>query len=532
MNPPILNKIEPICGENIVDKIIKKSCVNIISVESGDAFEKAIILSLASHGYENPDAIWGKIISDCISFSKLRKTIIVDNFISEYKKFKHAGRDINDSPRVNNFFQVDMGKMDFLVGKEFIFCDVPEDSYFPTGFTIMEFYRFDELGNERLSFSETTFLFGGSGPIPLIFRAATAAGLLRLIKKHYVDTENLAINIIDSNLTGDYETDQIAEVHRGRLKMAALSNKEMLRCLHCGRYLHSEGYTVELGPLNEPSIGNIHPECIKPSDRVLGTIQLPFFHDYPELMNFDVKSWMAAAMNGQMGLPSDGFAGAYIGWGGLTPRDANGKYLVAFKLKDGTEEIACRRNNLECLTKSEAEEMVLTVNCMIQAKKYKKNPFCYTEQSKIFGDRATLLATVGGKERLIPVEKAYVRLYEERLVQRYNRPGSWYAPLFYLRNYETSEIIVVEESIVFILSDPLEFKNYLSNWADVNFNMPAYEVTCLLSDNAFDEFMRLVVSNGWSAILNPIFDPSNKQLVSGFPVYPIEFLYKIYRNIE
>ncbi|MDB5462033.1 MAG: hypothetical protein JWP28_2463 [Phenylobacterium sp.] len=258
----------------------------------------------------------------------------------------------------------------------------------------------------------------------------------------------------------------------------------------------------------------------------MGTARGDFFESYPELVNFDANGWFRASHGGQIT-----FANAdvlrtqhkLIAWGGLNPRGPVGNYVIEIALQGGGREIVTQRNGVHRFDRVPAEKFASSLNSQFEESRKTGDPFCYSDQSKAFGRRSFLLEQLGGRERLVPVENARVRTYEERFAARYTRPGQWYAPLLYLRDPATDEPVAYE-NMVLLLTDPLTLRNFLVNWRSAELDVPTYETVSIHSDAEFDEFMRWVEARGWTAVVDPLLDPTDKNLVSGLPIRSVEAL--------
>lgn len=74
------------------------------------------------------------------------------------------------------------------------------------------------------------------------------------------------------------------------------------------------------------------------------------------------------------------------------------------------------------------------------------------------------------------------------------------------------------ENTIFLLSDPLNLAAHLKNWEDIGLIAEDYELPILATDVESDNFMKWCMGKESTVIVNPLFDPSSGDLVSGYPL--------------
>lgn len=508
------------------DELIRKMSVVVLDIEMSDPLEHAVILNLNSKGCIAAEAVWGKIISDCVGHSKNRRTLSAKNLVEQYGKYL-SSPDETKEEIFQSFFRIEKRGNGLGAGRDVFLCDLPAArGPLPKGLAIVETYRFDENCSERLSFSDQTVTFGDGFEAKLLLRSATYDGLLRMLEKRPNLIGDREVHIWPINSDKDFEEGPCAKIHARRLEQAFQNNPTPLKCVVCGKAVSTNNtQIVELEPMEEPTVGTCHDACLEPSSRVLGLIQNDFFSSHDELVNFDVEAWYRAIDGGQMVFRNaDTFAGGnkpVIGWSGGKLEGPPGDYVVEISLVGGGREIVTKRNGVQRFDLNGAKAFCTQLGQMLETARTQGDPFCYTDQSKGFGPRSKLLELFGAKEAIIPIESARHRRFDTRFAARYSRPGQWYAPLFYLRSLDTGDVFSVEKAI-FLLSDPLSLAAHLRNWADIGLVSRNYELPILSTDAEFDNFMKWCVKNGTAVVVNPLFDPSSGNLVSGYPVQPID----------
>lgn len=514
-----------------IEETLRRITILVLDIETDDPLERASVLLLESRQFVAAAAIWGKLISDCVGFSRTRKTVRFDTLCKEHDRFRKSTATL-DPEIADGFLKFEYQGSGFSTGREVTLCNVPpNDMEMPTGMAIIESYRFDENGDERLKFKGNTVVFGGHFEVPLIYRTSTFEGMMRAIKAHPELVGDNEVTICPINSEEDFEASHIAEIHRQRLQAAIESNEKPNVCMHCGKPVFStSAILVELPPLAEPRAGVIHEACLDPTDRVVGTIQSDLFGTHPELINFDVEGWYHSANGGQMAFSAleimSGAEQSPMIWGGSQPKGPEGGFVVEISLVDGGREIVTQRNGVHRFSKEDADQFVENLNVQFSEAQSAGNPMCYTDESKAFSDRSTLLKQFGNREKIRPVDHAKTRAFDIRFAARYSKPGQWYAPVMYLRDCTSGDPIMFDD-IVFILTDPTSLASSLENWGESGIAVTNYETAILLSDAAFDGFMRWNEERGCIAVVDPMFDPASRKLAAGHLIASMEIMLSI-----
>jgi hypothetical protein len=514
------------CTEEEADELIRMMSVVVLDIESSDPLEHAIILNLSAKGCIAAEAVWGKIIADCVGHSKSRRTLSSEHLVNQYGKYLSAPEETKEEI-FQSFFQFERRGDGLKAGREVFLCDFPAArGPIRKGLAVVETYRFDDECNERLQFTDQTVIFGDGFEARLLLRSATYEGFTRQLEHRSELVGDREVHFYPINSDDSFEEGPCAKIHEQRLDQAFQQNPNPLKCVICGKAVSTNNIQiVELEPFEEPTVGPCHDACLEPSSRILGFIQNDFFSTHDELVNFDIEAWYQAIDGGQMVFQNaDALAGgqkAYIAWSGKTAKGPDGDYVVEISLVGGGREIMTKRNGVQRLSLEEAKSSCTELNDMFEDARSQGNPFCYTDQSKGFGTRAQLLQTFGAKEVITPIENARYRKFDIRFAARYSRPGQWYAPLCYLKSLETGDVFSVEKTI-FLLSDPLNLAVYLKNWEEIGLIAENYEVPFLATDFEFDDFMTWCVENDSAVIVDPLFDPSSGDLVSGYPLQSID----------
>lgn len=500
------------------DRILRKSHVLILDVEEGDTQEQTIKLLLQAKSYAAPSGVWGKAISDCLTYAKARRTVAIEAVAEGFKRFRVAPAPVPDD-LVDDILKIKLGNMPLPAGKEVILARALNDKLIGTGeLLVMELPRFDDDGNECQNVTNVPFSPSLGLSFEVILRTATINGMLRLIEERPELIEGKELGVVELNAEADPEDSPAAQAQRQRLENALRRNTRPLLCVHCSEAVWEPMVqAVEIGDYQNPVVGFSHQRCLRPTDRVVGAASIPVAEEHPELVNFDVNAWFQAAREGQRSFNNMDTirAGniAYMLWHG-EPKGPLGQYLVEMQLRDGGYEIVTRRNQLHRFSRGEAEKFVASLNLQLQSARVAGDPICYTDESKGYGNRSILIAQFGLREKIREVASARILPFEQRFVAAFARPGKWYAPLMYLRHSPT-DLPCGAPGAVFVLTDPMSLKVHLDNWAIAGMPISDYEVMSLLSDEAFDDFMRWIDERDLIVVVDAVFDPVEHQLVSG-----------------
>lgn len=522
-----LERAIPVSSQ-IADEIIRRMSVVILDVEVSDPLEQATILLLESRHFAAAPAVWGKLVSDCVGYARTRQTVQISDLKRRYSRFCNA----EDRPTAEasvGLLTVELQGLGFSAGRDLLLCVVPQDADpLPTGYAIIETYRFDEDCRERLHYEEDTVEFSNGIKVPLLRRAATYEGMERHLKRYPNLVGENELTICPINSDEDFETSGCAEIHRARLQTLAENGAKRLSCVHCGSPVFSAAASVvELPPIEDPVVGLSHDSCLRPADRIIGSIQSDLFESHPELVNFDANGWFKAAHGGQIAFSNAEFIASGQGtipmiWGGDEPKGPIGSFVVEVALQGGGREIVTKRNDVHRFARGEAEAFATRLNQQFAAARENGDPFCYTDESKSFSIRSELIRRIGAKERITPVDHARARPYDQRFAARYSRPGQWYTPLLYLKDRETGDP-VMERDTVLMITDPTRLASFLENWREAGISIPEYETSSVLTDAEFDDFMRWVEERDFAVIVDPMLDPAKKELLSGYPIQSLDF---------
>ena len=501
----------------IATQILQKTSVWTLDLESGSPLEQAIVILLQSRGFISPDLLWGKLIADCVNHSSLRHTVTSLEAEARYKVFLVP----TEEPKLQEdeqLIKTAPGAPDLSVGRELVlgrWVEGPNDKVY-----LFEFYRFDEHCTERLRFENGKCILAKGDAIECIHRTATYDGMTRFVNDNPELVGESGLVIVPINSKQDFEKGICADRWRAIVRNAWKRNKARLRCLHCGKPVSALPDFVESGTGDSLRVGITHRKCTRADDRVLGILKGEFFERFSYLVNFDAEAWFRAAQRGQGALAhrKDFPKNTVLGWGGRASSVSPGDYLVECRLADGGSVFFHERGRIHRMTRAEAEDAVAIITPTIRAAREAGDPDCYSDQSRAYGSRSTLLRLLGGSEKLVEIESAEVVPFRQELADEYAIWDNWYAPLAYLRLTADGSLFDIG-GFVPLIANPFDLDKYLENWKTGKIEVPDYEIMILENDRQFDDFAADALEGGINLIVDPLVDPTGKpSFVSGIPI--------------
>jgi hypothetical protein len=510
--------------------ILLKVRLVVIDIDPHSSLEQALVLILSAAGYSAPSELWGKLIANSLEWARNRQTIELSSLKTTYAHLKSLPPETAASIE-HQILKYEFSAETVAVAREIAIGRALTDDLVPSGtVVVLELYRFDDECHSRVEFTNEHLILASNVKVELWGRFATWVGLERYVDEN-IDLLNCEeIIVLPINSDDDFETSLCATAHRRALQVAA-ARRPMFHCIHCEKPVSSSmSPFVEFGEGDGLVVGLTHRECLRLSDRILGLADSGFFRNYPELMNFDVNGWFQAAHSGHgvfKAIRASGEAVPITTWGGTPTHEARlGAYVVVSVLEDGTEELCTKRGLVQRFTRQHADEFAGTLRSHTAQAAQSGNPLCYSDQSRAFGNKSTLLKLLGGKEKLLSIVGVEVRTFDAQEAARYPNPGSWYAPLLVLRDATSLDVFALGDAVP-ALSDPLALGQFLANWRNAGFDLPNYEIELLLTDAEADSFFERFAGSDVGVILDPVLsEDGNANLLRGSRVYPVQQLKK------
>ncbi len=252
----------------------------------------------------------------------------------------------------------------FSVGKELMIIKsfVPNVDYL-----IFEVLRFDDNGETRHIFKDNIVKLiqtkdNEKVEWELVQRFATSAGMLRYLDEHSELTEKNKFIVWPANGIDEVESTEAATKHYKKLQQLKISNTTLMNCLHCGKNIDTnDSLFIEIDEQDlKDAVGNVHKECLRPADRILGKSIYPNLKGASALINFDFNDWVNLLKRGQgllSGISEQNFENKIpiIGWN-PDHRNNSGNYCIRLIAEDGSSSYVHLGKDVHRFKESEIED--------------------------------------------------------------------------------------------------------------------------------------------------------------------------------
>lgn len=408
-------------------------------------------------------------------------------------------------------------------GKEILLIESFVDK---ADYLIFENFRFNDVGNKKFTFEDDKVTINGvadNDGWKLIQRFATWQGLNRYLESNSELYESS--KVLSFGASGEIEKveDTEAAIMQAELLQELMDfNTDSMTCLHCEQKISTnDSYLVEIDEVRlEVNVGNVHKECLRPADRILGISGYKGLEE-TNLINFNYTRWIDLLEKGQGQLKGieqkmGGLKTAAISW---NPENNfnDGQYCIKTIYEDGSSNFMMLGKEIHRFKKEEIDVEVEIFNEMLESHKKESDPICMIVESGINGGFKYLETLKLPGQTIVNVlryEKAkYTKQYESGSVKLDND----YAPLGLIL-YSGSDDVVKIGNYVPLLSKPTDFERFHKNWNAVGANMERCTLKIISSDLELDSHLQSFYKEGINPVLDPIFDLKTRKLVSGFPI--------------
>jgi len=519
-------------NEEKFKSFLSKIFVCILDVETGKTVEIAAFMLLRSIGFKKPELIWSILIKNTLFYSSQRLSIDKTKLVAIFEKYLSDESITDDSDEPFKTEVISVGP--FSAAKEVLIINSFVEDF---DFLVVELFRFNDDCSMKNVFANNKLIVDNDDEWNVIQRFATMTGLNRYLLENEGIFKDKHIAIIPANGIENEEETECSILHKSLLEELASKNKNPLICLHCDKAINNNNaLLVELDDIEtKRNVGNVHKECLRPVDRILGIATIPGVDgDKQYLEYFDYKLWLSLIIKGQgmmNGIKSSSsfFAGrvAVIGWNSNEEYDADYSYCIKMILEDNSTSYVYQRGKIERLNKSNAIKQIEIFEKKQDEFKKLNDPFCILSKSKTVSVYSELLKLKTTEDKILEIVNYEVCRYSKQIAKAFDNDISWYAPLCLLRDSEEETLFTIS-NVVPILSNPLEFEDYFDNWHRLGVNTDGIELKIIKNDRDFDNYMRIFFQDEMSPIIDPLFD-QNFNLIKG---YPIEDFVKLKKERE
>ena len=391
-------------------------------------------------------------------------------------------------------------------------------------YLIVELFRFNDEGQKKNKFQDEKLVFplkeGKEEYWKVIRRFSTWTGLERYIEENPLIKDKKVFILKAHESIDEVEESEPANKYREKLDILIKDNTSMMKCLHCGEKISTnDSYLTEIDEVGlKENVGNVHKECLRPLDRILGISRYPKLEEKSHLINFDFEKWVKLLEKGQgslTGIKKTNFRNdtPVIAWN-PEHKFHSGKYCVRINLKDSSYSYVHMGKDLHRFQEEEIDNEVESFNRMLQKSIEEKDPYCVTSIKRTFGKYSELLKMKKEEESLIEVVSFSKVKYSNQIEQ--NKPSieNDYTPIGLLIDPE-SEKIVSLSNLIPLISDPFNFNNFFENWNLASFNIKDCGIKILESDSEFNNYIARFFEQGMQPIIDPLFD-RKADLVKGY----------------
>jgi hypothetical protein len=509
--------------ENFRAEIFKRIRVASLDIENGGSGENAVLTLLTSKSSVSPALLWDSLISLSATLSKDRASVKKDLLLKRMGQFLQAE---NKSDAVENkefFLSRELrGKWSF--GRDIVLV---EKLVGDERIGLLQLRRFDSDGKRRYKFSNGKIVLKGMGKLDVIHRTATVVGFERYLQNNTELLSEKGLVIVPPEGAQEVENEKYVKLYGQRFEKT-LKNVP-LKCLNCGEPI-SENHAplIEVDEVGLPNeVGMVHERCARPTNRILGIIECQLFREKNYLRNFDYGAWFEKMLQGvNVFNTTSHVADRLVGvlWNpNYTSRNAM-NWCIKVDLDDGSAQYVSDRGAVERFSRQAAEKQAAVFNENYRDGEKRRDPWCYTSESVMYGTYNSLLRVMRKDDKLQKCLNATPVPYTSAIGKAYSTSGNYYTPLVKIISEETGEVMEIQ-GYAFLISDPLMIEKYVKNWTDAGLDLSKFLVSIIGSDDEFDVFVHKCANKNVKVVVDPLFRLDGA-LNSGFLIDNISRLQK------
>jgi hypothetical protein len=427
-------------------------------------------------------------------------------------------------------------KSSLSAGKELLLFE----SFIDTAdYLIIENFRFNNEGNKKLTFDYDKVTINGAvddNGGRLIQRFATWQGLNRYLESYsemFQKSRVVSVHAIEE--IEKVEGTQAAIMQAEVLQELFDFNADPMACLHCEEKISTnDSYLIEIDEVGMlPNVGNVHKECLRPADRILGLSAYKDLED-SHLINFNYTKWMNLLEKGQgqvKGLERKmgGLKTAAISW---NPENNfnEGQFCIKTIYENGSTNFIMLGKEIHRFKKDEIDIEVQRFNDILESSKKADDPICMIVESGINGSFKFLNKLKLPEQTITNVLRYERAKYTKQYESNSTKLDNDYTPLGLILHSDSDDIVKIGNFIP-LLSKPTDFEKFFKNWNAVGSNIEKCTLKIISSDLELDFHFQSFYKEGMNPVLDPIFDLKTRKLVSGFPFVSMSSLIESKKKI-
>lgn len=524
-------------------QLLQKISIVIFSFDFSASFVQALKVLAASSGFARPEQLWDKLTLDCFSFAKARQVIDSGFLRRRYEVF----REEKTKSDFNFFSELTFEKEEIDWVKELVVAEFTSTSNLPKEFhadasddegsddslrkvAVLEMYRFDEHGKRRFDFRNGMVHLQSGLQLKVLGRCASFAGFERLIDMGRIDLKDASIRIFPANVDWVEKKNELhALAHASAALLAFEDRIPKDVCLECGRPLFAS--RVQLVEIDEASrayqCGPVHLDCLSPTARVIGDVQMPAAEQYKALRSFDINRWAELVKNGPAGygLLNPIPEGAVLFWNWTNVIRPKGNYSAKMIGEDQAgsreEQYVTERGKIVLRGKDDQIANVNRMKEIVGLAKAEGDPLVF-EVGGVFGPKSGLKEMDRDFGPVYEIVDFVVEKYSREKMAALSGKFQWYSPVCVLRS-GSGKLFEYRESIL-LVRDPFKFPRLVGQLEGLVAHDLLKEIwlDIIESDHEFDSIINACFSLGLNVMLDPSLD-ARGEFRRGAQVQPMPY---------
>jgi hypothetical protein len=384
-------------------------------------------------------------------------------------------------------------------------------------YAVMELFRFNDDGTKRISFKGNQVIFkGGDTHLEVVQRFSSRTGLMRYIDENgdLFKDKSIAIMPVSEEID-NVESEAYVQIHAAYLEELLSFNKDATTCLHCGeKIVEPKFYTVEIDEKGlKDMVGSVHFSCVRPVNRILGIAGYENSFDM-SLLTFDPVNWhtLLEKGHGQLAGYKKSIAGPAIFLWNSENHINVGNYCIRIHYEDGYTSFVHKGKDIHRFRDEEIDKEIERFDQSIRGKE-EDDVSARIVESNLYGTVKQLKKLLKSGEIISLVKKHEKVRYSKLFETTSTKLDNDYTPLGYLLDATSGEKVIIN-NIIPVLSEPLRFAEFHSNWLASGINIGPCKLIVIQSDIELDLYVKLFATEDLEMVIDPLFSDS-QDLISG-----------------